>query len=117
MLSEIEGKNIAQRIITTNFKTNKEVLDYFTSPLMFTSYLSIVEATDIEFSPLLLNKEKINFPLKITYKNYPKLNFFPYKLPKTKIVQIWNKKNNAFVADINTDFLKIKISILPFIES
>ena len=117
MLPTIESKNIAQKIIDTNFITNKQVIDYFTMPFMYKSYLEIVEATNIRCNPLMTENKKIEFPLRISYENYPKIDFFPYKLPKTNVVQIWDKKDNAFVGDIKTDFLHVKLSILPFIES
>ena len=117
MLPVIESKNIAQKIIDTNFITNKQVLDYFTMPFMYNSYLEIVEATNIKCNPMMTENKKIEFPQTISYQNYPKIDFFPYKLPKTNVIQIWDKKDNAFIGDIKTDFLHIKISILPFIDS
>ena len=117
MMPEIDNERIAQKIITTNFKNNREVLDYFTKSNMYYSYLEIVEAFDISFEPEVIIDKKVKFPQKITYINYPKVDFFPYTLPKTKVIQIWDKKDNTFVGDIITDYLHIKISILPFIEN
>ena len=116
MLPSIQGKNIAQRIINTNFKSNNDVIDYFTKPMMYYNYLEIIEAFDITYSQKMEKNKRIKFPLKINYKNYPKVDFFPYKLPKTKVIQIWNYKKNVFIGDIKTDYLQLKISILPFIE-
>ena len=78
MLPVIESKNMAQKIINTNFSTNKQVIDYFTMPFMYNSYLEIVEATHIQCSPPIMENKKIEFPQTISYQNYPKLNFFPF---------------------------------------
>lgn len=117
MLPAIEGNHMAQRIIETKFKSNKEVINYFTMPFMYIAYLKNVEAFNISYEPQIKFGEKIKFPQKIVYDNYPKIDFFPYTLPKTKVIQIWNKDKSTFTGDIKTDYLHLKVSILPFIDN
>ena len=110
----MNAKHIATKLINTNFKDNSEVTSYFKNPNMYYKYLNLIEATDIIFDPKLSGK--VTYPLKITYYNYPNINFFPYKLPKTKIIQLWNCNGITYTGTIITDFVRIKLIIKPQIN-
>lgn len=117
MLPEVDNKYIAQKIISTNFSSSKEVISYFTKSNMYYLYLEIIEAYDIEFTPKINKNEIVTFPQKVSYKNYPKIDFFPYKLPKTQVEQLWYKKDKVFIAEIKANYVDLKVSILPFKEN
>ena len=107
----MNAKYIATHVVNTNFKNQSDIVSHFTNPNVYHEYLKIVEATDITFEPNLGNK--VNFPFKMIYYNYPNINFFPYKLPKTKIIQIWDRNDLTFIGIIETEFVTIKLTIKP----
>ena len=112
---EIENKRILKKVIQTKFTTQKQVMDYFYNPMSINYYLESIEAKNIKFGSEIHNN-KIDLPFVVNYDIIPKLNFFPYTLPKTKVTQKYYKENNAFITDIETKYLYVKTSVLPFIE-
>ena len=112
---EIENKRILKKVIETKFTTQNQVLDYFYNPISINYYLKSIQADNIKFNKEIY-KNKIDLPLVVNYDIIPKLNFFPYTLPKTKVTQKYYKENNAFITDIETKYLYVKTSVLPFIE-
>lgn len=113
LMTSVVDSNMIQNIIGTKFKSKNELIKFFSSPKIYNSYLEMVDAEKIEFNPPVRTNE-VDFPLSLSYYNCPKVNFFPYVMPKTKILQTWNKKDSIFYGLIYTNFITISITIVPF---
>ena len=113
LMTSVVDTNMIQNVIVTKFKSKNELIKFFSSPKIYNSYLDTVDAEDIEFNPPI-SGEKVESPLSLSYYNCPRVNFFPYVLPKTKILQTWNKKDSIFYGLIYTNFITISITIVPF---
>lgn len=102
-------KSVKKDILVTDLK-KQEALNLLTKPVIFNKYLDIVKATDIILEPEF-EGPYIKFPQKISYNNFPRVNFFPYTLPKTKIVQLWKRDKNKFLGSIKCIHIELDIII------
>ena len=102
-------KSTRKDILVTKLK-KQEALSLLSKPVIFNKYLDIVKATDIILEPNFKGSY-VKFPQKIIYHNYPKVNFFPYTLPKTKIIQFWEKDKYKFIGNIKCIYIELELVI------
>ena len=80
-------------LIQTNFNDKKELIIFINKPIFFKKIIEKINPDNCVYIPELnLEKNIIKWPQKIEYEEIPKLSIL--NLPKLKIVQTWELKNN-----------------------
>ncbi len=97
-------------IVKTPFPNKTIANDFLSSPYFYESYLKMINAEDIIFSPEIKNNT-IVFPQILKYNTTPKITHFPHIFEKMEIQQTWNKKNNIFIGCISCKHLEFTLNL------
>ena len=98
--------------VKTPFTHSENLTSFLETPCFFDSYLSIINAENITYDPIIENK--FSYPQKLSYNFLPKIPNIPsFLISKQRINHTWLKNNLTLNGLIESNYANFNISVYP----